>query len=150
MASLAPLSERRAILENCFPTLYHDSYFLDNYISVLMMQKNFIRAENVLKSYKVYMNQYRYYTMNGDRLSSLEKYDSAVLEYQKAHLIIPNRFEPLYRSMILYLMNKDIPASKKVAAEIIKMPVKIPSAKIDMMRSDATRILSGEMPSMFN
>ncbi|MBN9299861.1 MAG: hypothetical protein J0I41_22855 [Filimonas sp.] len=150
MASLAPLSERRAILESCFPHLYHDSYFLDNYISVLMMQKDFVTAGNILHNYKVYMNQYRYYTMSGDRYSSMREYNSAIVEYSKAQLIIPNRFEPLYKTMIIHLMNKNILASQQIAAVIIKMPVKIPSAQIEMMKKDAVQVEAGKLPSMFN
>ncbi len=150
MATFTPLPERRLILDQCLPYLKNDSYFLDNYITVLLAQKDFVLAGNALNNYKQYMNQYTYYMMNGDRLFSEEKKDSAIINYRQASLIIPIRIEPHYKIMIIYVIDHNMVAAKAAADIILQMPTKIPSPKADLMKKDAMLVSEGKTPAMFN
>ena len=48
-------------------------------------------------------------------------------------MMVPSRFGPIYRKMLIYMMQKDTVNATRMANEILDKPIKIQSEELDRM-----------------
>ena len=68
--------------------------------------------------------------------------DSALIACDQAYNMIPSRFEPLYRKMLVYGISNDSINAVRMAYEIIEKPVKVRSEETKKMISMSEQVIS--------
>ncbi|NIG53354.1 O-antigen ligase [Chitinophaga sp. Cy-1792] len=99
------------------------------------------KAVIVLESARKYFISKRTIEKLGQAYYNTGQYDKALEVYQWLGYYLPSRFIPKYKEMNLLLQMKDTLNCRKVARYITEMPVKVPSAEVDSIKSAAARIL---------
>ena len=67
--------------------------------------------------------------------------DKAEKYLEKAKMMCPIRFMPIYELMKLYQINGEEEKAKQMAKEIIKKPIKISSYKVNQIKEEARKLL---------
>lgn len=87
-------------------------------------------------------NDYNVQIMFSDNYAKMGNMDSALIACNLAYDMIPCRFEPLYRKMLIYGLSGDTVNAVRMAYEIIEKPVKVHSDQLKQMLSVAERVIS--------
>ena len=84
-----------------------------------------------------YSRNYDSELLMGDICAHLHQYDSAIAHYREAHYMVPVRFAPLAGMMEAYDMMGEEVRADSIAQVIVDKPVKVPSAEIEDIKSNA-------------
>lgn len=110
----------------------HNASFLYNYAMASFKRGDLDRAEKLLEECTPYWNGYNRELLLGDICLYQEKYDEAVIHFQKAGWMCPVRFAPLEGMYKAYDALNEVTSRDDVARMIESKHVKIHSA--DVMR----------------
>lgn len=97
-------------------------------------------SDDMLRSCQKILNTYDTELLAADNALQSNQYKRAIPHLEMAHNMIPNRFYPLYGLMLCYQHT----APKKalyVAHEIVAKDIKVPSADIDMIVTEANQYI---------
>jgi len=107
-----------------YSALNTDKDFLYNYGAVLHHHKYYDESIEVLQQCKKYINDYDVQMLLASNYQQIDMADSAIIHYQTAADMIPNRFLPLYWQMCIYIDKKDSLQAMNTAQKIINKPAK--------------------------
>lgn len=89
-----------------------------------------------------FINDYDVQMLIADNYYNMKQWNMANKHYIIASQMIPNRFMPLYKRMLLYETVQNKHLSLYMAHIIINKPVKIPSNTINKIKHDAQMIIN--------
>ena len=115
--------------------------FLYNYGVILNKSEHYNESNTILFECTKYFNDYEVQMLIADNYSKLEKWDYAEAFYYSAHNMIPNRFMPLYKLMLLYKYSGNTKQIIDIAKIIINQEVKVPSEIVNMIKMEAQNIV---------
>lgn len=129
------------LYKEIYPILKDDGRFLLNYGSELAVHGKYNESLNVLEIGKKHLsssNLYLYLASNNEVLGNFSK---AEHYYRLASDIVPSKFRPKQYLLQFYITTKNWKKASKLAEEIIKFPVKIPSPEVQSIKSNAHEFL---------
>lgn len=97
-------------------------------------------SNRMLSACKKLLNTYDTELLSAENALQQSYYEQAIPHLEMAHLMIPNRFYPLYGLMLCY-QHTDKQKAIEIATEILHKEIKIPSSDIDMIRDEATQYI---------
>lgn len=115
--------------------------FLCDYSAVLYEKNSYKDAAYALNQLLTFKNKYDVYIVLGDCYEKMMNAKMAEFCYKQAHYMIPNRFIPLYKLMLLYKQTSQNVKLQEVAMEICEKNIKIPSYTIEKIKTEACGIL---------
>lgn len=118
-----------------------DPMFLYNYGAILNRVEQYEQSNSILFECAKYFNDYDVQMIIADNYYKLEEYDKAESHYHTAHNMIPNRFMPLYKLMLLYDAISNKTKSREFAYKILHKNVKILSATVSHIQNEARKIV---------
>ena len=109
---------------------YSDDYmFIYNYGALLHLRGEYKKSLKVFKAGEKYLADYNMMLLMGDDYQQLNMPDSAIICYQRAGEMIPNRYLPLYYQMVVHQEQGNDDEARKVAEMIIHKENKIKKSK---------------------
>lgn len=116
--------------------------FFYNYSAELNYDKRYKESLDIIKLCSDSWNDYNVQILYTDNYAKMGNIDSALIACDLAYNMIPCRFEPLYRKMLIYGMSGDTVRAVRTAYEILEKPVKVHSEKLNQMISTAENVIS--------
>lgn len=120
----------------------NNPFFMYNFAAELNSVQRFDESLVFLKECSRYWNDYNVQIMFSDNYAKKGNADSALIACDQAYNMIPCRFEPLYRKMMIYGLANDTVNAIRMAYELIEKPVKVHSDRIKQMVSVAEKLVS--------
>lgn len=96
----------------------------------------------VLEAAKQYSTSYINYEYCGEYYIANKDYNNAISNYRFLTCLVPSKFRPKLELLRIYQTTADTANGRIIANEILKMPVKIPSTDVDLIRLEATEYLN--------
>ena len=84
----------------------------------------------------------QFFRLDCRRYKNLHQNQKAEYCYKRAINTTPNRLLPRYQLFSYYLKTGNLVLAQKTGQEILNLPVKIPSSKVNDIRSDTQEQLS--------
>lgn len=122
--------------------LGNNPLFLYNYAAELNSAHRYEESINVLTKCSKSWNEYNVQILFTDNYFKIGQMDNALRACEEACLMVPIRFEPLYRKMLIYLACGDMDNAKHIADEILDKPVKVQSEELKKIISVAEELIS--------
>ena len=116
--------------------------FLYNYAAELNAVNNFQESLNVLSLCSKSWNEYNVQTLYIDNYFKMGQLENALKACDEAYYMVPSKFTPLYRKMLIYVASNDTINAIHMANEILDKPVKIQSDELDKIISAAEGLIS--------
>lgn|GEM_PF-791439 len=124
-----------------YPALKCDGKFLFDYGAFLMQDSaDYPLAVIVLEEAKKKLITSEIISSLGKAYLQLENYPKAIENYKWLVDFIPNRFEYKYNLLLLYKKAGDYKNAENMRRTILTMPVKIPSAEVERIKSAARKL----------
>lgn len=126
------MGETEAVLpdyERLHDPLKSNGRFLYNYGAELHYSKHYDESLRILEECERYIFDYDVLMLKGDCYQNLGDTLKAVCNYDYAARMVPNKFQPLYCKMNLFLAQKDTSKAVNVAAVILSKEIKIDRSK---------------------
>jgi O-antigen polymerase len=112
-------------------TLGNTQYFNNNKAGALAAYK---KAAEFTSSPEIYQQM-------GNCYAAMQQYNEAVIQYEIAKYIQPNRITPRYLLMTAYIKLRDSANTLRLAKEILLTDEKVPSPQITMYKKTASNII---------
>ena len=135
------LNDKLSAYNSIRPFLYKNQYFLKDYCEVFIRANLPDSAEVLLVENKKYFNQFEFKMLSGDVSQLKGEYEQASIFYIKANNIIPNRFMPLYKLLLMNIRLNRRHSAKYFARIITTMPVKVESNIVYHIKETAAKLL---------
>ena len=116
-------------------------YFLYNYAAELYKNGEYEKCLNIARQCRRYWADYDLELIQAGACIELNLLDKAEKYLEKAKMMCPIRFMPIYELMKLYQINGEEEKAKQMAKEIIKKPIKISSYKVNQIKEEARKLL---------
>ena len=146
MLTRQTITKNSQTLLNKYARLYSDwngnPMFLYNYGAILNILKEYKNSNNIMFECTKFINDYDVQMLIADNYYNMKQWNMANKHYIIASQMIPNRFMPLYKRMLLYETVQNKHLSLYMAHIIINKPVKIPSNTINKIKHDAQMIIN--------
>lgn len=146
MLTQQTITKNSQTLLNKYARLYSDwngnPMFLYNYGAILNIFKEYKNSNNIIFECTKFLNDYDVQMLIADNYYNMKQWNMANKHYIIASQMIPNRFMPLYKRMLLYETVQNKHLSLYMAHIIINKPVKIPSNTINKIKHDAQMIIN--------
>ena len=120
----------------------NNPFFKYNFAAELNSLQRYEESLDLLKQCSKCWNDYYVQILYSDNYAKMGNIDSALIACDLAYNMIPCRFEPLYRKMLIYGMSGDTVRAVRTAYEILEKPVKVHSEKLNQMISTAENVIS--------
>ena len=146
MIPYAGYNEKLNLFENTLDQLNNNQYFLNDYSNFLLVENDISSFFKISQKFKKYFNQYEYYILTGNAYLKSMSYNNANINFQKAHLLVPMRFIPLYNLMKIAVNTNNINQAKNYAEIITKMPIKIENPISTRIKEEALLYLQPHSP----
>lgn len=130
------------IYQEIYPVMKYNQFFLFNYGAELTLMGNFEKSVKILKEVEHRLNDADFYIYLGNSYESLGNFKEAEDCFVKATNIMPVKFYPNYRLVLLYQRNGDMESAKKYAQKIMEMPVKVESDLIHNVKNEMKKFLN--------
>lgn len=127
--------------ENVNYVLGNNPLFLYNYAAELNTVQRYEESLDVLTKCAQTWNEYNVQILYSDNYAKLGQYDNAIKACDEAYNMIPCRFGPLYRKMLIYSNSNDTINAILMANEILDKPIKVQSKEISQIRSAAEQLI---------
>lgn len=119
-----------------------DPYFLYNYAAELHLRGQYQRSIAVAQECTNYWADYDLELLLGLNHIELGEYVQAEQHLMQAHNMCPSRFEPLYQ-LVQVKQKQDLQQeARKLALQILRKKVKVPSADVEDIKSEMKFILN--------
>ena len=115
--------------------------YLFNYGSELIIAENYELGIKILESSKIYFNDNFLHLYLGNAYCAIRAYDKAEFCYSQSINMVPNRFYPKYKLLMMYESTGQILKMRNLAEHILSMEVKVPSKMVDEIRNYARGVL---------
>lgn len=129
---------------NLLPTRVELAY---NYAADLNIWGRYAESQEVLNCLSSYLNDYDTELLSSDNAYNLGQTKKCFQHLEKASLMIPNRFFPLWSRFDLARETNQTKEATQLAYSILRKPVKIASTKVEQMKKDAHDWLKEVTPS---
>lgn len=116
--------------------------FLYNYGVILNKSANYDESNTILFDCTKYFNDYEVQMLIADNYFKLKRWDCAEKFYYCAHDMVPNRFIPLYKLMLLYKYSANTKQAIDIANNIVNKDVKVPSDIINIIKIEAQNVIN--------
>jgi len=124
-----------------YKTMKRNGLFLYNYGAELNFVDEFSKSTTLLNECSKFFNDIDLQLILADNHTQLKQYYEAEKCLKLAHQMVPNRFTPLYRLVILYKkMGKDTQAYQ-LAKIIIKKPIKVISSDVMNVKAEMKKMV---------
>lgn len=128
-------------LEKLYPEMYWDYRFLYDYGYALHKSGKFYESNQVLKEGASISSDPMFHNIMGKNFEALSDYDAAEQEYLRSHHMVPCRLYPMVLLMELYSKTGRDLESRKIAEDILQMPVNKKSKAMIELRERAGKML---------
>lgn len=118
-----------------------DYRFLYNYAAMQYEAGHYAGALITAEECSCYLTDYDLCLLLGDIHRELKNYDAAIVEYNRAHLMCPNRFEPLYNMVLVHKLCGNSDEARAIAVAIVRKEVKIPSVEVERIKQEMNALL---------
>lgn len=115
--------------------------FLYNYGAVLNEVGDYKKSNDIMILCESYFNDYDVQMIIADNYYHMSEWNKAEKCYITAQNMVPNRFLPLYKLMLLYEAIENKPKAIEVAIAIINKKVKVSSEIVTMIKNEAKDIV---------
>ena len=115
--------------------------YLFNYGSELIVAGNYELGIKILESSKFYFNDNFLHLYLGNAYCAIGAYDKAESCYFQSINMVPNRFYPKYKLLLMYESTGQIFKMRNLAEQILSMEIKVPSKMVDEIRNYARGVL---------
>lgn len=119
-----------------------EPYFLYNYAAELYAEKQYSECLFIANKCRLYWADYSLELMQAETLFKLKQYEQAEVHFNKAKLMCPARFIPLYRLYQIYQIQKKKRTAIQLAEEIVNKTVKVNSITIQLIKAEMKSKLS--------
>lgn len=116
--------------------------FIYNYAAELNKAQRFEESLEVLDICSKSWNDYHVQILYSDIYAKKGDMDRALMACDQAYNMVPCRFDPLYRKMLIYGYSNDTINVVRTAHEILEKPIKVHSDQLDHILSTAERMVS--------
>ncbi len=123
-----------------YPQVKSDYSFLYNYASEQYVAGNYKEALLTAEECSKSLADYNLSLLIADIHRALHNYEKAISYYDRASLMCPSRFIPLYEQYCVYRQIGDTVACSKLANVILHKPIKIQSLEINNIIEDVRRM----------
>ena len=120
----------------------NNPFFFYNYSAELNSIQRYRESVEFLDECSKKWNDYRVQILYSDNYAKMGVMDSALIACDQAYNMVPSRFEPLYRKMLIYGLSQDTINAVRIAYEIIEKPVMVRSDELIKMLSMAEQVVS--------
>lgn len=120
----------------------NNPFFMYNFAAELNTIQRYRESLVFLTECSKSWNDYNVQIMFSDNYAKMGNMDSALIACNQAYDMIPCRFEPLYRKMMIYGFSNDTVNAVRMAYELIEKPVKVHSDQIKQMISVAEKVIA--------
>lgn len=134
-------NESLAIYERLYRTFSDDPQFLKNYLKVLRTTPDNLRKEQILKKVVELDNSNIYHLELALYYQRLNKKSLAESEYLRAVYTVPNRFVTRSALLAFYFETQQDDKAVQTAKELLSLPIKVPSERVNMIRANAKDVL---------
>lgn len=137
-------AETKAVYEKVGESLNNDGRFMTDYGIFLLEDSADCQQACVLleKAKKYFISRSTIETL-AEAYRKQGNDTKAIENYEWLCQYLPNKFGPRLQLLSLYQRTRDTVEAKKLAHEILAMPVKIPSPDVDKVKQEAAAALSG-------
>ena len=115
------------------PQMLHNPLFLYNYAAELNYVGRHEESLILAEECKLGWNDYDVQILLADNHFNLSNYNEALIKYETAHNMCPNRFVPLYKQFKIYKAQGDTASMINIGNEILTKKIKVPSRDVDMI-----------------
>lgn len=122
-----------------------DPMFLYNYGAILNSVQDYEQSNVVMNRCAAYFNDYDVQILLADNYLGMGQFDNAEKCYITASNMIPNRFMPLYKLMLLYESKGCKQKAVDMAVSIIDKKIKIPSGVVNQIRREAQELVDNSI-----
>ncbi len=129
------------VYENIFDDLKYNQFFLFNYGAELTVMGEYQKSIDVLKTAEGRINDSDYFIYLGSSYEGIGDYTSALECFDQSSYIMPVKFYPIYRMVLLYRKTGENEAAKMLAKKILDMPIKVESDIVSNIRSEMSQFL---------
>ena len=133
-------------LRKLYPKLENNPEFLTVYGKTLSFSKHFTEAAPVLEKAVQRQPFSTSYIELGKSYEATGFPDKALACWERAGLMVPSRFAPLYLTMKLHFKNKEYGKAQACAGQLLTKKIKIDNPEIDGMKRDARNIANFRPP----
>lgn len=119
--------------------------FLYNYGALLNSVGDFRESISIVNRCEKYFNDYDVQILLADNYLGMGQFDNAEKCYITASNMIPNRFIPLYKLMLLYESKGCKQKAVDMAVSIIDKKIKIPSGVVNQIRREAQELVDNSI-----
>lgn len=116
--------------------------FLYNYAAELDAAQHYEESLDVLTECSKSWNEYNVQILYTDIYFRLGQMDNALKACEEAYYMVPSRFAPLYRKMLIHVACNDMSNAIDMANTILDKPIKIQSEELNNIISVAEGIIS--------
>ena len=127
--------------EVAYPYLQADASFLRDYAEMMMSARRFHEAIEIFEQALPHWVGHRMYMSLGTCYHQVGRYDEAERTFLKSVYMVPNRFESRFALFTYYIETDRKEEASYWGKSIMELPVKVPSARVDMIRKDVQRLL---------
>lgn len=120
----------------------NNPFFYYNYAAELNTLQRYQESNEFLTECLKVWDDYNVQILLADNFTRMGLMDSALVVCDQAYDMVPSRFEPLYRKMMIYGMSNDTLNAVRMAYEIIEKPVKVRSDQLKQMIALAEQVVS--------
>jgi tetratricopeptide (TPR) repeat protein len=142
MASMQSDEKKLVEYEKLMTELENNPYFLYNYAVELYYADLHNESLEIAKKCRMYWADYDLEMLVGENYKKISEYNDALMHFEKASLMVPVKFMPLYRMFQIYKEQKESHKLEEMANRIVNKPIKINSPWIEQIKREAERTLT--------
>lgn len=116
--------------------------FAYNYAAELNKAERFEESLEILDICSKSWNDYNVQILYSDIYAKQGDMNSAIIACEQAYNMVPCRFDPLYRKMLIYGYSNDTVNTVKTAYEILEKPIKVRSENLNKILSVAEQFVA--------
>ena len=131
--------------QEIYPTLKYSQFFMFNYGAELLLMQRYEESIKILKGNELRLNDSDHYIYLGSSYEGIGKIDSAENCFLKASLIMPLKFFPKYKLVLIYLQTGRKKQAINLAKYLLAMKVKVPSQTIDAIKQEMKQLVDNSV-----
>ena len=127
-----------------FSRMTYNPYFNYNYGAELCLMGDFEKSISILKTIEYKLADSDFYILLGSNYEALGKFDQALSNYEHAANMIPMKYYPKYKMVMLNERMGNTGKAIELSKQIIDMPIKVDSKTVRMIREEISLYLNNK------
>lgn len=119
-----------------------DKNFLFDFAKMLQSNGRYLDSNAILRRGMLISNDPMFLVLMGNNYKAMKMFDDALMCYDIADGMLPNRLYPLYKKMCLWRERGNVRQAKICAGELLRRTPKCSSSAVNDMRAEASRVLN--------